>query len=1713
MKKNVLSVAFLLASSFAMAQVGIGTTAPDQSALLDLDIANNEPRGLLIPRISLSSITDNSTINKGKVANSLLVFNTTSNDDLQPGFYYWFNTQWIRLIGTDDDELKGFAINEELAVDLATKKLFLKDSLDNIVSVPLEDINILTSLDDLGKGDYTYTDEVGNLSHIKVLDDVINNIDVILNNKFVIEEIYARIAANGQLLNSSDGSINVIGGEKSVLSKTQINIAPGGVINSKLGNEAVTKDKIKGEGVNKVLGTNATGLVDWIDISDDVIGSVVKLKQSITILRDNEDGTFTYFNEKEVDEKGNLIAGAVGVDFNANTLSIDTAQKGIFVFKDKASATPLATINTNANSITFSDNSSITYTNVEDAITNIIERIELLEGQKGKLEGDGILINGQQTLADAVLQDIKLTIEDEAITNAKIKDGAVTADKISSITNLENEDANKVLTTDGEGGVFYKSVDLIFNEKAKPLGVSGPIEVVQGVNEKVVLNPITLNIKSGGITNEYIGDRAVTEDKMSAPTTAAVGSVPALQADNSVKYQSISSIVTENGGDLSSNDNSILINGLSNVDKSVLVDLDLSLNDNAVSTQKVSDFAITPQKMWAGPNKSNYVAVAQVDGSVAYQDVSSVVQGNEFTVDNSLEITGTTDASKALLTPLGLKIKENGIVGTHIESNAVTADKIGSENADRGDVLVSAGSGNSEFAPIKSVIASEIQGDIVGEDGSIKVDNGENVLFGDGTQQTTISILPGGVKGSHIAYQTIETDNIAEGSITATKLNAETSSIPNRVAVADTTGGVAYQALSSDMLTDTGSVTTDDIITIDNGSGVVLADFKLGIGDNTITAAKLNSGNSAQGSVATAGPNGTVSYEPLTTTSITNAATLTTDGIIQANNSNNVDAALLKGVSLNIKAKGIDTAQIADNAIKTAQINDLSVTVDKISSVGAGGNKRVLISGENDAAVWVELGDIISNTSGDLTTDGIISITNQNNNGTGALLKDVNLSINDKSITIDKMSSVNSDTTPNADPNIGPDRVMFTDGNGGFTYRVIPSAMDVGEDLTLGNALSFTSGNGVSSLLSSVAIDVKNSGISNIKIADNAVTVEKMSSTGASQNDVLTSDGNGNVAYKALSSGAFSGNEANLLTDGSITVAANNKALLNETTITLATEGVQNKHLSNLSVTTDKISSKEASSNVGAGSLLVADGAGGTLFNTLESIANSQGKALSSDTSITVGNGAKAVLQAMNIKVANLGIQTGHINSKAVTADKIGSGSLSKGYLLLSDGKGSTTFETVSTAIGDAGKTLSGGDAITVSTGAGAVLQDATVSITDLGVTNQKLANKNITAKKLNSEKNVAGTVLTSLGDGEAQYLPLNQYGKALTADSSIKVNNGTTALLNGASIQVNKLGILTEHIGTKQVSIDKMSSVVNGTDTASNNVLMADGNGGVKFGTVNTATGDLNSSNTIDVTNGEDAVLKDVSLSVKSNSINTTHLISQSVTAAKLGSTKGQLNYIGVTDGNGGVAYKSINEVVAENSGNLTPEGALVISSGTGVNAVNTNVGIKVKDKGIITGLIADNAVTTTQIANNAVTTSKVNNNAVTASKIGSQGATSDSFLMSDGNNGALFKEVKSMMPKFFYMPSLYLDISPSNNGTKDVYQEYITQFGTPKVVNPSAGSNAKLPIIPAKELNFFITYYDEVVFENVSITDSGVLSYKVKTNAVVTGKTFLNIVLEVKN
>ncbi|WP_125722569.1 hypothetical protein [Flavobacterium ustbae] len=86
----------------ASAQVGMSGNNPDKSAALDLNATN---KGLLVPRVNLTSLSDKASINGGNPAVSLMVYNT--NATLGAGFYYWNGTAWVKLSITGDGDNLG----------------------------------------------------------------------------------------------------------------------------------------------------------------------------------------------------------------------------------------------------------------------------------------------------------------------------------------------------------------------------------------------------------------------------------------------------------------------------------------------------------------------------------------------------------------------------------------------------------------------------------------------------------------------------------------------------------------------------------------------------------------------------------------------------------------------------------------------------------------------------------------------------------------------------------------------------------------------------------------------------------------------------------------------------------------------------------------------------------------------------------------------------------------------------------------------------------------------------------------------------------------------------------------------------------------------------------------------------------------------------------------------------------------------------------------------------------------------------------------------------------------------------------------------------------------------------------------------------------------------------------------------------------------------
>ena len=131
--------------------------------------------------------------------------------------------------------------------------------------------------------------------------------------------------------------------------------------------------------------------------------------------------------------------------------------------------------------------------------------------------------------------------------------------------------------------------------------------------------------------------------------------------------------------------------------------------------------------------------------------------------------------------------------------------------------------------------------------------------------------------------------------------------------------------------------------------------------------------------------------------------------------------------------------------------------------------------------------------------------------------------------------------------------------------------------------------------------------------------------------------------------------------------------------------------------------------------------------------------------------------------------------------------------------------------------------------------------------------------------------------------------------------------------------------------------------------------------------------------------------------------------------------------------------------------------------------------------------------------------------------------YYYDSDNNG--YKDWQRIIRKAqFYMPSI---VTPTTVGTHTInlYEEYIKQYADSNGTNISSkqapnrswniqtnNSNNHLKTYAKDDLDYFVVYYDNNVFTNLSITGEGVLTYEVTPESAknISAQTFMNIVLQ---
>ncbi|MDM1520641.1 hypothetical protein HX087_12595 [Myroides odoratimimus] len=410
---------------------------------------------------------------------------------------------------------------------------------------------------------------------------------------------------------------------------------------------------------------------------------------------------------------------------------------------------------------------------------------------------------------------------------------------------------------------------------------------------------------------------------------------------------------------------------------------------------------------------------------------------------------------------------------------------------------------------------------------------------------------------------------------------------------------------------------------------------------------------------------------------------------------------------------------------------------------------------------------------------------------------------------------------------------------------------------------------------------------------------------------------------------------------------------------------------------------------------------------------------------------------------------------------------------------------------------LAGGlEFVTGANGTDKLLADAGIQIADKGITTDKIkpgtdgqilvtegTGDTATTKWVNKKSATSNTLVTretaivsSVNGEEAELI--------LEGDAVLKEGKTVVQAIQGTPVSDTKPSNAQTLIydqttqawipGTPDVTVDK---VVDAKTLTTDGVIV--------IGT---------DSNAI-ATTATKSLLTDVKLNIANNKITTDHIQNGTIKPEDIANAGN--NQVLVTDNTGVPTWKNQTDV------------GEIVTANNGLTKADTNIQLG----GLLTKKTAINTTTDNTLALMGLDKKK------TQAVNESEGVTQ--HLLAVDKNGDVIKALKAAMPKFFYMPSVMVPTAESqaqqegvtyNNttrtGTIDMYAIYKKQFGSP--VMSSTGASA-LPVLPASELGFHVTYATEGVFTIVSINAEGLMTYKVNDTANVNIGSFINIVFSV--
>src|SRR5690554_5743091 len=1429
MRKILFLLVFVFGVLKMHAQVGIGTTTPDLST--QLHIVSGD-RGILIPQVPLISTTDSLTIINGNVE-SLLVYATIAQNDIVPGYYYWYQNKWRKLTVSDD-------VPGNIVVwDIANNQFNFVDDQGNNQHIDIEEIIQLyetdTTITDNGDGTFTYLNEAGDLVTFSA-----NTVTVSLT-----DGVYTFLDGAGNTITAIDTNASVLPYDNTASGLVATNVqAALDELAAQIGDLDL---------VDNLDGTFSLMAPDGIT----VLGTVSK-----SDLTDEGAGLFTFTNNDGSDVQFDVRSVEVVFDAASN----------VYNFLDAAGAV-IASIDMNASNVAFDNTTSgLTATDVQAALDELatqigdLDLVDNLDGTFSLMAPDGVTVLGTVSKSDLTDEGAGLftfTNNDGSDVQFDVRSVEVVFDAASNSYNFLDSSGNIIAVIDlnatnlaydnSTGGLTGNTVQAVIDELANRIGDSDLIDnedgtfLLMGPDGTAVLGTVS----KSALTDEEDGFFTFTNNDGS-----------------DVQFDVRSVEVTF---DATSNSYNFLDSS-----GNVIAVIDLNASNVAYDNSTSGLTAITVQaaidEIAAVAGGLSDTLVDNGDGTYTH----TTVAGDTITIDANVVSVTVSNGVYTFLDGAGTTITtidtnaaaiayDNSTSGLAALTVQQAIDEIAAVAGGLSDTLVDNGDGTYTH--------TTVAGDTVTIDANTVdvtvVDGVYTFLDGAGATITTID-----TNASAVAY-----DNATSG-LTATNVQAAIDEIVGLAGgLSDTLvdngdGTYTHTTVAGDAITidaNVVSVTVSNgvytfldgagttITTIDTNAAAIAYDNSTsGLAALTVQQAIDEIASVAGGLSDTLVDNGDGTY---THTTVAGDIITIDANVVSVTVSNGVYT-FLDGAGTTITTIDTNAAAIAyDNSASGLTATTVQAAIDEIAAVAGGLSDTLVDNGDGTYTHTTVAGDTI-------TIDAnVVSVTVSNGvytflDGAGTTITTIDT--NAAAIAYDNSTSgLAALTVQQAIDEIaavagGLSDTLVDNGDGTYTHTTV-----AGDTVTIdANTVDVTVVDGVYTFLdgagatittidtnaSAVAYDNATSGLTATNVQ---AAIDEIVGLAGGLSDTLVDNGDGTYTHTTVAGDAIT-IDANVV---SVTVSNGVYTFLDGAGTTITTIDTNaaaiayDNSTSGLAALTVQQAIDEIASVAGGLSDTLVDNGDGTYTHT--TVAGDIITIDANVVSVTVSNGVYTFLDGAGTTITTIDTNAAAIaydnstsgltatNVQAAIDEIVGlAGGLSD--TLVDNGDGTYTHTTVA---GDAITIDANVVSVTVSNGVYTFLDGAGTTITTIDTNAAAIAYDNSTSglaaltvqQAIDEIASVAGGLSDTLVDNvRSTYTHTTVAGDAITIDAnvvSVTVSNGVYTFLDGAgttitTIDTNAAAIAYDNSTsglaalTVQQAIDEIASVAGGlSDTLVDNV------------------------------------------------------------------------------------------------------------------------------------------------------------------------------------------------------------------------------------------------------------------------------------------------------